>query len=231
MKLLLDECLPIDFRHHFSDHEAHTAEWAGFKGKKNGELLSAAEMAGYDALLTVDQGIPPQFDRSTKKLSIIVIRSRTNQIEDLLPLVVSILNALESIRRGEMISVWRRLEVNISTRVIRTKTEHQRALREIEKLMSRPRLSREEREVYELLMQLTGDYESKTFPRQRSTPVELIEFLLEQNGQPQKVLAPIFGGETHVSEVLHGKRTIRIPQAVKLGKHFNVDPVVFLELR
>ncbi len=119
----------------------------------------------------------------------------------------------------------------VRPRVIRTKAEHKRALREIEKLMGRPRLSIEEREVYELLMQLTGDYESKTFPRQRSTPVELIEFLLEQNGQPQKVLSPIFGGETHVSEVLHGKRAIGIPQAVKLGKHFNVDPVVFLELR
>jgi len=30
------------------------------KGKKNGELLRAAEAAGYDVLLTVDQGIPHQ---------------------------------------------------------------------------------------------------------------------------------------------------------------------------
>lgn len=105
MKLLLDECLPIDLRHHFSGHEAHTAEWAGFKGKKNGELLSAAETAGYYALLTVDQGIPRELDRSTKKLSIIVIRSPTNQIEDLLPFVERVLSALESIRPGEVISV------------------------------------------------------------------------------------------------------------------------------
>ena len=103
--MLLDECLPIDFRHHFSSHDTHTAEWAGFKGKKNGELLSAAEMAGYDALLTVDQGIPREFDQSSKKLAIVVIRSPTNQIEDLLPFVERILNALESIRPGEMISV------------------------------------------------------------------------------------------------------------------------------
>jgi predicted nuclease of predicted toxin-antitoxin system len=105
VKLLLDECLPIDFRHHFSDHEAHTAEWAGFKGKKNGELLSVAEMAGYDVLLTVDQGISRGFDRSAKKLAIIVIQSPTNQIEDLLPFVERILQALELIRPGEMISV------------------------------------------------------------------------------------------------------------------------------
>ena len=46
MKVLLDECLPLNFRHSFHDYEAHTAEWAGFKGKKNGELLRDAELAG-----------------------------------------------------------------------------------------------------------------------------------------------------------------------------------------
>jgi hypothetical protein len=58
VKVLLDECLPLDFRHSFHHHDAHTAEWAGLKGKKNGELLRAAEEAGYDVLLTVDHGIP-----------------------------------------------------------------------------------------------------------------------------------------------------------------------------
>jgi hypothetical protein len=58
MKILLDECLPLDFRHSFPNHDTHTAQWAGLKSKKNGELLRAAEIAGYDVLLTVDQGIP-----------------------------------------------------------------------------------------------------------------------------------------------------------------------------
>lgn len=47
MKILLDECLPIDFRHHLPGHEVHTAEWAGFKSLKNGKLLEEAETAGY----------------------------------------------------------------------------------------------------------------------------------------------------------------------------------------
>jgi len=46
MKILLDECLPVDFRHSIAGHEVHSAEWAGLKGRKNGELLSAAETAG-----------------------------------------------------------------------------------------------------------------------------------------------------------------------------------------
>jgi hypothetical protein len=77
----------------------------GFEGLKNGELLRAAEVAGYDVLLTVDQGIPHLQPPAERKLSIILIRSRTNQIEDLLPLVNSILQALETIRPGQTVSI------------------------------------------------------------------------------------------------------------------------------
>src|SRR5258706_14495504 len=42
VKILLDECLPLDFRHSFPGHEAHSGEWPGLKGKQNGGLLQAA---------------------------------------------------------------------------------------------------------------------------------------------------------------------------------------------
>jgi len=105
MKILLDECLPLDFRHSFPNHEAHTAQWAGLKSKKNGELLRAAEGAGYDVLLTVDQGIPHQQRPARRRLSIILIRSRSNQIEDLLPMANAILEALETIRAGQILAI------------------------------------------------------------------------------------------------------------------------------
>ncbi len=105
MKILLDECMPLDFRHSFPTHEAHTAQWAGLKGKKNGELLRDAEIAGYDVLLTVDQGIPHQQRPLGWKLSIILVRSRTNQIEDLLPLVDAILQALETIQPEQTVVI------------------------------------------------------------------------------------------------------------------------------
>ena len=104
MKILLDECLPVDFRHSFQAHEAHTAEWAGFKGKKNGELLACAERSGYEVLVTVDHGIPKQHG-SASSLAVILLQSRTNQIEDLLPLAPAILEALKTVRPGETVSV------------------------------------------------------------------------------------------------------------------------------
>ena len=105
MKILLDECLPVDFRHSFPGHEAHTVQWAGLKGKKNGELLYAAQAAGYDVLLTVDQGISEEVKRADRKLSIILIRSQTNQLEDLLTLAPAILEILASLPSGQIVVV------------------------------------------------------------------------------------------------------------------------------
>lgn len=105
MKILLDERLPLDFRHSFPNHDAHTTQWAALKSKKNGELLLAAEAAGYDVLLTVDQGIPHQQYSAGRKLSIILVRSQTNQVKDLLPFIDVILNALKTITPGQIVAV------------------------------------------------------------------------------------------------------------------------------
>jgi predicted nuclease of predicted toxin-antitoxin system len=105
MKILLDECLPLDFRHKLTDHETHTAEWAGLKGKKNGELLRIAELAGYQVLLTVDQGMLHQQNLSSRKISIISVRAKTNQMEDLITFVVTLLEALRTIRPGQVLSI------------------------------------------------------------------------------------------------------------------------------
>jgi hypothetical protein len=105
MKILLDECLPVDFRHSFSRHEAHTVQRTGFKSRQNGDLLRAAEAAGYDVLLTVDQGLPYQQNLDVRHLSVLSISSRTNQLADLIPLVDEILKVLTEIGPGQVVRV------------------------------------------------------------------------------------------------------------------------------
>jgi predicted nuclease of predicted toxin-antitoxin system len=105
MKILLDECLPLDFRHSFANHDAHTVEWAGLKGKKNGELLHAAELAGYEVLLTVDQGISHQQSLVGRKISIIPIRAKTNQMKDLLVFAEAVLDTLRTIGPGQVMPI------------------------------------------------------------------------------------------------------------------------------
>ncbi len=102
MKILLDECLPVDFRHHLPGHEVHTADWAGLKGLKNGQLLRDVESAGYDVFLTTDQGIPHQQNLAGRTISVLVVRSRTNQIDDPVTAVGAILVELKRIQPGQI---------------------------------------------------------------------------------------------------------------------------------
>jgi hypothetical protein len=80
-------------------------KWAGLKGKKNGDLLRVAELAGYEVLLTVDRGIPHQQNLAGRKLSIILLRTRTSQIAELLPLVDAILKILDTIQPGQIVTI------------------------------------------------------------------------------------------------------------------------------
>jgi hypothetical protein len=54
MRILLDECVNQRLRNYLPGHDCESAEYAGFAGLKNGELLNAAESAHFDVLLTVD---------------------------------------------------------------------------------------------------------------------------------------------------------------------------------
>ena len=73
MRVLLDECVSEQLRHHVSGHEYQTARYAGFAGLESGELLKEAEAANFDALLTVDRGFEYQQSLAHHLIAVIVI--------------------------------------------------------------------------------------------------------------------------------------------------------------
>jgi hypothetical protein len=75
---------------------------AGFAGQKNGALLSLAEQAGFEVLLTVDQGIPHQQRLEGLRIALIIIRAPSNKMEALLPHVPACLEILRAILPGEV---------------------------------------------------------------------------------------------------------------------------------
>jgi predicted nuclease of predicted toxin-antitoxin system len=105
VKILLDECLPVDLRAAFRNHQAHSVDWAELKGKKNGDLLRAAEAAGYGALVTVDQGIRHEQNLRDRAIGIVVLLPRTNQLEDLIPVVEGVEAALATLAPGQVIEI------------------------------------------------------------------------------------------------------------------------------
>ncbi len=99
MRLLLDEHLPIGLSAELHGHAADTVSGRGWTGIKNGELLR--RMGGrYDALVTMDRSIEFQQRISTLPFGIVIVRAPSNRMQDLRPLVPSILAAVDAVKPG-----------------------------------------------------------------------------------------------------------------------------------
>jgi hypothetical protein len=105
MRLLLDECVPRKLKNHLPGIECRTVPEAGLAGKKNGELLSLAEGAGFQALLTIDQGIEFEQNLRHRTIGVVVIRVQSSRLDDLLPHAPAILSAVSSIQPGQFVKV------------------------------------------------------------------------------------------------------------------------------
>ncbi len=86
-------------------YDCKTARYAGLVGLKNGELLKTAEAARFDVLLTVDQGIEYRQNLTGRKIAIIVFRTKSNRLHNLLQLVPACLAHIESIQPGQIVSI------------------------------------------------------------------------------------------------------------------------------
>ncbi len=60
MRVLFDQGTPIAIRNALQDHAIRTAHEQGWSTLSNGELLRAAEEAGFDVVLTTDTNLPHQ---------------------------------------------------------------------------------------------------------------------------------------------------------------------------
>jgi hypothetical protein len=105
MRLLLDECVPRKFRNALGGHDCRTVPDEGLTGKKNRELLSLAEKAGFQVFLTLDRGLEFEQNLQRRTIAIILIRAKSSRLADLLPHSTEILRVLGFIRPGELVKV------------------------------------------------------------------------------------------------------------------------------
>lgn len=105
MKLLLDECLPVDLRLLVVGHDVFTVAYQGWKGIKNGKLLALAGTNGFDAVVTTDAGIEHEQNATVLPVAVVILRSRSNDIEDLVPLVPELLRVLSELPRNAIVRV------------------------------------------------------------------------------------------------------------------------------
>ena len=94
MRVLLDENLPRDLAAQLKGHDVSTVQAAGWSGTSNGER--------FDALLSMDRGLPRQQNLSVSGLRILIIRAPSNRMVHLRPLVGSVLETLDAMPPGQL---------------------------------------------------------------------------------------------------------------------------------
>jgi len=96
MRILLDESVPEKLGELLVGHACSTVQRQGWASIKNGKLLALAK-DHFDLLLTADKGMEYQQNQDTLPVAILVIRAKSNRLEDLARAVPAILAALDEI--------------------------------------------------------------------------------------------------------------------------------------
>ena len=86
VRVLLDECIDWRLSREIVGHEVKTVRQMGWTGIANGVLLSRASEQ-FDVFITVDRNLSVHEDIGQLLIAVIVLRARSNRLEDLRPLV------------------------------------------------------------------------------------------------------------------------------------------------
>jgi HTH-type transcriptional regulator / antitoxin HigA len=126
------------------------------------------------------------------------------------------------------LKVYSQLVAEVTPKVIETEDEYDRFLAIAERLTFQPEQSPEESALYDLVTMLIEVYETKHYPIERSSVLEVLEHIIESSGIDRDELVQIFGSDESLAKVLSGRDLINNSQAQALGKRFKLSPQIFL---
>lgn len=111
---------------------------------------------------------------------------------------------------------------------IKTPTDHQAALKEIESLMM-AQLGTPEGDRLDVLATLVEAYEARNFPMEWADPVDAIKFKMEQNGLTAKDLQPMIGRLNRVYEILNGTRPLTLAMIWRLHESLGIPAEILIK--
>ena len=94
-------------------------------------------------------------------------------------------------------------------RPIRTDADHERAMREIERLWGAAE-GTPEGDALDVLVTLVNAYEEQRWPIDLPDRIEAIRFRLEQQGMDARALIGVIGTRSRVYEVMRGQRPLSL---------------------
>src|SRR5271166_4881304 len=103
MRILFDQATPVPIRSFLKGHTVRTAAQQGWDNLKNGDLLFAAEQAGFDLLLTTDKNMRYQQNLAGRKIATVVLGQQ--QWPQLRPHVQRVVEAVNGATPGSYAEV------------------------------------------------------------------------------------------------------------------------------
>ena len=122
---------------------------------------------------------------------------------------------------------YARLLEDVQPRVPRSRKENTRLLAEAEKLMKKGenKLTPTEHALLDTLFAVIHEYERRRYSPGKSTPAQMLRFLMEENNLGAADL-PL--PASRVSDIASGRREVSKAQAKRLAKFFRVSPALFI---
>ena len=115
----------------------------------------------------------------------------------------------------------------MTLRPIRTKREHQAALKEIEALWEAPSGS-PAADRLEVLVLLVEAYERKHYPIEAPDPIDFLLFVMEERAITRKDLEPYIGSRARVAEVLNRVRPLTLEMIRRLASGLKLPADVLI---
>ena len=110
---------------------------------------------------------------------------------------------------------------------IRTKRDHQAALKEVELLWG-AKAGTPQGDRLDVLATLIDAYETEHYPIDPPDPIEAIKFRMEQQGLTRRDLEEMIGTRTRIAEVLNRKRGLSIAMIRRLHERLGISAEVLI---
>ncbi len=113
--------------------------------------------------------------------------------------------------------------------ILHNEDEYEAALVQVAKFFDEePELGTPQADEFDALTLVITDYEDKHFSIPQAHPVEVLKFMMNQNGRTQADLANLLGSRSRASEILNGKRDLTLDQIRRLAKHWHIPAAALI---
>jgi HTH-type transcriptional regulator/antitoxin HigA len=108
-------------------------------------------------------------------------------------------------------------------KIIHSERDYQQALERLSRLMDLDARSDSPiADEMELLGLVISHYERKQYPMTKAGPIDVVKFMMEQQGLKRKDLIPYIGSASRVTEVLNGSRNLSLSMIRRLNEGLGI---------